>query len=121
MLESGQSSDDISTALNTESEQKVIFTKGTMEVTNQSLPSDLELKEGVSKIYNYNDAFHVILIDKIVPATNKTFEEARGKVVSDYQSFIEENWIKGLNERYKVEINDAELSKVKSQIKTNKN
>ncbi|MCB0448311.1 MAG: peptidyl-prolyl cis-trans isomerase, partial [Gelidibacter sp.] len=121
MLESGQSSDDISTALNTESEQKVIFTKGTMEVTNQSLPSDLELKEGVSKIYNYNDAFHVILIDKIVPTTNKTFEEARGKVVSDYQSFIEENWIKGLNERYKVEINDAELSKVKSQIKTNKN
>ena len=88
-----------------------------METSNQSLPIDLELKEGVSKIYNYNDAFHVILINSIKPASNKTFDEAKGKATSDYQGFIEENWLNTLNNRYKVIVNEDVLTKVKSQIK----
>lgn len=116
LLEKGVSDEDISKEMNSEAEQKVIFTKGIMETDHQALPKDLELKEGVSKLYQYNDAYHVLMIHKIMPSENKTFEEARGKVISDYQNDIEEHWIDTLNKRYKVEINNKALKNVKNQI-----
>ena len=115
-LKNGKSQEDISAMLNTETSQNVIFTKGVMETDNKSLPKDLELKKGVSKVYNYNDAFHVIVVNDIMPKGNKTFEEAKGKVISDYQNSIEEQWLETLNKQYKVKIDDKVLQKVKKQL-----
>lgn len=36
----------------------------------------------------------------------KTFEEARGKVISDYQNYLEAAWLKDLEERYPATINE---------------
>ncbi len=117
LLQKGKSDEEISAELNSEAEQKVIFTKSVMETDHQSLPKDLELKEGVSKIYQYNDAYHVLMIHKVLPSASKTFDEAKGKVISDYQNTIEENWLKALNSRYEVDINSKALKNVKNQIK----
>ena len=67
-------------------------------------------------MYHYNDAFHVIWINEVIPSTNKTFEEAKGRVISDYQNDIEATWLQSLNDRYKVEVNADVLAKVKAQI-----
>ena len=55
----------------------------------------------------------------VLPKTQKTFEEAKGAVISDYQTIKEENWLKVLRSKYSVEVNDAVLNEVKSQIKNN--
>ncbi len=116
LLQQGLTEEAINAQLNTETEQKVIFTKGVMETDHQSLPPGLDLKKGVSKVYQYNDAYHVLVIKEVLPSTGKTFEEAKGKVISDYQNAIEEQWLQSLNERYKVEINPKTLKNIKSQI-----
>ncbi|WP_262733624.1 peptidylprolyl isomerase [Gaetbulibacter sp. NE] len=116
LFKAGKTVDEINTQLNTDKEQKVIFTRGIMDTQHQSLPKDFEYKEGLSKIYNYNGAYHVIKVDKVLPKSTKTFEEAKGMVISDYQNYIEQNWLKSLNETYKVEVDNAVLEKVKSQI-----
>lgn len=116
LLEDNKSVEEISDKLNTESEQKVIFTKGIMDTTHQALPEDFEFKKGVSSIYKFNDSYHVAMVEEVYPSGPKTFEEARGSVVSDYQNYIEENWLNTLHERYNVEINQDVLAKVKSQI-----
>lgn len=115
-LKKGKTTDEIHAMLNTDSKQHVIFTKGVMETDNQSLPADLELKKGISKVYHYNDAYHIVVINDIMPAASKTFEEAKGKVISDYQNSIEEQWLEILNKKYKVEIDNRVLDKVKQQI-----
>ncbi len=117
LLKKGRTDSEISTKLNTESSQKVIFTKGMMETDHQSLPKDLVLEQGLSKIYNYNDAYHVMMINKVIPSENKTFEEAKGKVISDYQTMIEDTWMTDLKKRYKVEVNQKALETVKNKIK----
>ncbi|MEZ4802567.1 MAG: peptidylprolyl isomerase [Gelidibacter sp.] len=116
MFEKGMSDDEISSKLNSEAEQKVIFTKGIMETDHQALPKNLELKEGISKVYQYNDAYHVVMINKVISSTNKSFEEAKGRVISDYQNNIEENWLKSLHDRYKVDINSKVLKNIKNQL-----
>lgn len=40
---------------------------------------------------------------------NKSFDEARGQVISDYQQELENEWIKILRSKYTVKINDEEL------------
>ncbi|WP_353779532.1 peptidylprolyl isomerase [Winogradskyella sp. 3972H.M.0a.05] len=116
MMKASKSTEDIHKALNSGEEQKVIFTKGVKSVDDVSLPKDLDVKTGISKIYNYNDAFHVIDVKKVLPESFKTFEEARGRVIGDYQNKIEADWIDELHGRFKVKIDNTILEKVKQQI-----
>ncbi|MBA6152668.1 peptidylprolyl isomerase [Gelidibacter maritimus] len=116
LLRRGQSADDISKELNTQNEQKVMFTKGIRPSSDESLPQDGILRTGLSKVYRYNDAYHVVKVNALLPKTNKTFDEAKGKIISDYQNRLEANWLESLNERYEVVIDADVLQKVKSQI-----
>ena len=117
LLQNGASIEKIKAELNSDKEQKVIVTNGIMELGHQMLPQDLELKEGVSKIYEKNDAFHVIKVNKVIPKTNKTFEESKGNVINDFQNEIEKNWVQTLKEHFKVVIHKDVLAKVKSQMR----
>jgi peptidyl-prolyl cis-trans isomerase SurA len=44
----------------------------------------------------------------------KKLEDARGQVTSDYQEYLEEEWIKALREKFPVTVNQALLTKIKS-------
>jgi peptidyl-prolyl cis-trans isomerase SurA len=116
MMNQDLGTDNINTQMNN-SNQKVIFTKGIYPKESDILPVDLELKNGISKIYKHNDAYHVVLINQVIPSTMQTLEEARGKVVNDYQNKIETNWLLELKSRFPVEVNEKVLKKVKSQLK----
>ena len=41
-------------------------------------------------------------IEEIMPAENKSFEEAKGYVISDYQNELEEKWVTDLQGRYNI-------------------
>jgi peptidyl-prolyl cis-trans isomerase SurA len=116
LLQNGATVEDIKAQLNSDKEQKVIVTNGILELGHQMLPQDFEMKVGISKIYELNDAFHVALVNKLVPKTNKTFEESKGNVINDFQNDIEKKWIQSLKENFKVSIDQNVLNKVKSQI-----
>ena len=115
LLQEGKTEDEIKKNINTQ-KQNVIFTNGVFEISNPKLPSDLDTTEGVSKVYNHNGGFHVLNILNVLPSSNKTLTQAKGKVVSDYQSQIEKLWIKDLKSRFKVEVNNKVLQKLKSKI-----
>ncbi len=117
MMKNKKSEEQIKQALDTNSKKNIIFTKGIFNVDDPKLPANLKLEQGVSEIYSHNDAFHVINILSVLPAGIKTLEEAKGNVINDYQTEIEANWIDGLYKRFKVEINENALEKVKTKIK----
>lgn len=120
LLKKGESAENISKVLNTDKEQKVIFTKGIKPSNDPSLPTEGVFRTGLSKIYQYNDAYHIVKVNALLPKTNKTFDEAKGKIISDYQNTLEANWLESLNERYEVKINADVLQRVKSQIEQQK-
>ncbi|HSZ26313.1 MAG TPA: hypothetical protein VK766_11355, partial [Cytophagaceae bacterium] len=53
-----------------------------------------------------------VVINKIEAPRNKTFEEARGLAISDYQSYLEKEWIAALKKKYPVIIYNEELQKL---------
>ncbi len=111
-----KSQEEIKAQLNSGKKQNVIFTSGTYSVNDPILPEGLDLKTGISKIYEHNNAFHVVNIEEFLPSRVKTLEEAKGVVINDYQTQIEDNWLNGLKNRFKVVVNKDVLKSIKSQV-----
>lgn len=116
MMKKGKSEDEINEVLNTTDKQNVIFTKGIYSIDNPILPSSFKAKEGVSKVYKHNEAFHVIDVKTVLPAGQKTLKEAKGSVINGYQTEIEAKWIKDLYNRFKIEVNKDVLNNIKAKI-----
>lgn len=117
LLQKGMALPQIKALINGNDKIDVIFTVDTMDANHQALPKAFEFNEGISKIYNHNDAFVLVQVKKLLPETQKTLEEAKGSVVSDYQAYKEENWLKKLANKYKVTVNNDALESVKIQLK----
>jgi peptidyl-prolyl cis-trans isomerase SurA len=102
--------------MNKDDEVNVIFTTGLMDVENQVLPENFELKEGVSEIYKQDDSYIVVKVKGIYHSKQKLLEEAKGQVVSDFQAYKEKEWLEELQNKYKISINNEALNEVKSII-----
>ncbi len=53
-----------------------------------------------------------VTISRIEPARGKTFAEARGTVINEYQANLEQQWLTGLKQKYPVQINETEMRKL---------
>ncbi|QHL88799.1 OmpA family protein [Nibribacter ruber] len=54
----------------------------------------------------------LVKIDQIEPAGPKALNETRGAVISDYQNYLEKEWVKELRQKYPVSVNQAEVEKL---------
>jgi peptidyl-prolyl cis-trans isomerase SurA len=73
--------------------------------------SQVEGKEGSYTLEKDGRVYHVV-IQNILPPSYKTLNETRGIVTSDYQAYLEQEWIKSLREQYPVTVNQAEIEKL---------
>jgi peptidyl-prolyl cis-trans isomerase SurA len=55
---------------------------------------------------------YAVIIDKTLPAGPKTLAEARGQATSDYQTYLEKEWITQMRQKYPVKVNEAEVNKL---------
>jgi len=62
-----------------------------------------------TKNENDNSVSYSYIIRMYPANEQRTFAAARGFVINDYQAFLEENWIKELEKKYPVKINEAVL------------
>lgn len=116
LLSEGKTPDEIKESLNTADKVNVLITKGVFENGQRELPSNFEVKEGVSGVYSNEDEFSVVRVTEVFPIGVKDLEVIKGKVMSEYQNFLEKEWIKELRQKYKVEIHKKALKRVKKEL-----
>ena len=110
-----QSNQIIDETLNKE-QQNVIFSSGELELEHSALPKGIKFETGISKVIKENANYYVVNVKALKPTTPKTFEEAKGQLVADYQIALESEWIKELRTKFKVDINQDVLAKVNALI-----
>lgn len=114
LLKKGKSGKEIETALNTADRINIMAKSGVMDVA--TLPTGYQMKKGNSKVLHSGDYYYAVQTKEIKPAGPKTLDEARGRVISDYQTFLEENWANELSSEYSVQRNDEAFTKVKAYL-----
>ncbi len=55
-----------------------------------------------------------VILKKLRSPEPKELNEARGQITSDYQNYLEAEWIKQLKQKYPVEVDESLLSRIKS-------
>lgn len=116
MLENNESIEAIKKQINSEKAISVSFIKDTVTASHQALPKDFNMQKGVSKVFKHNDAYSVVKVNAVLPKTQKTFEEAKGKVISDFQEYKEKMWLDELSKKYQVNVNQDVLKQVKKDL-----
>ena len=117
MLKTGKSAEDIKKALNTDKVVDIMISEGIYEEGNAVIPKNVTVKAGVTDVLQNGAYFYVTKVKKILPAGEKTFEEAKGKVINDYQQNLEENWVSELKKEFTVVVNQNVFEKVKRDLK----
>lgn len=111
LLKKGVSVDDLKNK-----ESKVVVSQGMFQMNDKEIPTAYAYSNGVSKVFKHNNQYVVINAIKQVVPTQQEFEEIKGKVINDYQLQLEKDWLVELKAKYKVEINQDVLNKLKETL-----
>jgi peptidyl-prolyl cis-trans isomerase SurA len=116
MLLKGEGADAIKAKLNSKQKVSVMEKNGTYEQDNTALPKGIVWKEGVSNVIKDGNYYYVVNIKKTLPAGPKTLEEAKGRVINDYQQYLESTWVDDLKKESTVKVNQDVFEKVKKEL-----
>lgn len=83
------------------------------EADHEALKKNPPVKKGLSPDIHENGQVIIINTKEIAEATPKTIAEARGIITSDYQTYLEKEWLESLRKKYPVEINNEVLYSIR--------
>ncbi len=106
MANEGKSSDEIKAKLSKKMTGAVVITEQKAERGESSNTDKLYDKKGVVDIANENNQYKFNYVVGIVAPEPKILREAKGLVTSDYQNYLEKEWIKELKAKYPVTVNE---------------
>ncbi|WP_235827792.1 peptidylprolyl isomerase [Flavobacterium amnicola] len=115
LLKSDVKLDDIKAKLNTKDAVNVMIKEEILEEGDAT--KKIAFKVGLSEIYKDKDFYYVNKVIKVIPAGPKTLEETKGRVINDYQQYLEDNWVSELKKEFKVNTNTAVFEKLKATMK----
>lgn len=116
-LKQGKSADYIKEKLNVKGAVDIIANEGIFDENSDALPKGKK-ENGISDVVKEGDYYFVMKINKHLETAPKTLEEAKGKVINDYQQYLEEKWVSDLKQEFKISVNQPVFEKVKKQIKS---
>lgn len=116
LIEKGKASADIVKQINGDAPtRKVSLIQGKYEKGQYDLVDKTDRKPGLKEtIYNKDGSITIIHILREVGPEPKLLNEAKGYIVSDYQEYLEKQWIESLKQNYPLQVNEDVL---KSLIK----
>ena len=105
-----QSNDKILKNINKESPLNLQIQSDTFEENDNVYIQKSEKKLGLNSDIVLDDGSVVLVyVKNKIPATNKDLSDVKGKVISDYQSHLENQWIDKLRKKYTIKINKEVL------------
>jgi peptidyl-prolyl cis-trans isomerase SurA len=108
--------DDLMLAkFNKKSDSLLVITDGKWFTGDYQELDKIEWKTGVVSrtIKNYPS---IIVISKVIEPEPLPFEEVQGEMMSGYQDYLENDWIRQLKSKYNVKVDELVLSEVKKSL-----
>jgi len=89
------------------------YEKGDNEITDQ-----VKWIKGLSQpvFQKDNNDGAIVLIEHILPTGQKSFKEATGIVIADYQDLLQKQWVSKLKKEYPIHINQKVLEELEKKF-----
>jgi peptidyl-prolyl cis-trans isomerase SurA len=113
MLSEGADNVKIANEINKDTQLNLQVEEGLFAKEDKDVLSQVNWKAGISENINFNNQVVIVLVKNVVASTPKKLSESKGLVTSDYQTYLEEQWIKELRAKYKFTINQDVLHSIK--------
>jgi len=67
---------------------------------------------GMHDLGDINGSYYMVSIKGTKPPQDKKLSEVKGVVISDYQDYLEKQWLAGLSKKYEIKVDDYEVKKL---------
>jgi len=118
-LDKGKSRAEVMKDLNIESKLNLNIDSATVELKELGEWAPLVEKKaepGRTDITEVHERYKQAVIISVEAPRAKELSEAKGRVISDYQSYLEKAWIEELRAKYTVKVNEDVLQEVISEL-----
>jgi peptidyl-prolyl cis-trans isomerase SurA len=88
--------------------QKVLVEEGENEIVDA-----MEGKPGLGPVVSTDGTEQFVILKGVRPPEPKELNEARGQITSDYQNYLEKQWIEELKQKYPVKVDRTLLAEIK--------
>jgi len=102
----GKTGDEIKAKVNKKMTGSLVITQQKAEQTENATSENLWSKKGVVDVKDENGIFKFYVVEGIVAPEPKDLKDTRGIATSDYQGYLEKEWIKNLRAKYPVTVNE---------------
>lgn len=96
-------------AINEKSELNARHRSGKFDIEKTAYLKSTKFTEGINKPFMSEGKAYVVNVRELLPPGQKEFNEAKGAITSDYQNYLEKEWLKKLEQKHKVVINKEVL------------
>lgn len=116
MIEKGVKQEEIVEAINQSSQLNLKTEQKKYEKGNNPIVDQVDWEKGVSKNIEAEGRQFFVHIKEVIEPSYKTLDDARGIITSDYQSYLEKNWIDSLRSKYEFSVDTTVLKELKSEL-----
>jgi peptidyl-prolyl cis-trans isomerase SurA len=95
--------------INKDSELNLRVRTGKFETATTSYLKNQVIKKGVNPVYQFENKFYVVKVDELLPAGPKLLSEAKGAATSDYQTYLEKQWLEEIAKKHPIIVNKQVL------------
>ena len=106
--------DEIQSKINKKSSLNMDLNKGLFVSGENDFIDQVQWTKGLSDFIYDQQNVKMIYIHEVIPPTEKKLKEAKGTITSDYQDFLEKEWLAELKDKYSVTINSFVFELLKS-------
>ncbi|MCF8416333.1 MAG: peptidyl-prolyl cis-trans isomerase [Crocinitomicaceae bacterium] len=91
--------------INKDSELNLRVRTNKFDKESTSFLKGRDMKIGLNKAFELDGKFYIIKVTELLDPKEKEFSEAKGAATSDYQNFLEKNWLEELAKKHAIKIN----------------
>ena len=105
---------------NKESALTLQVVEGLFESGDNPLIDSVNWQPGIYEVAT-GEIENIVVIYEVLENQPKKLKDVKGLVISDYQNYLEKNWLEELKKEYTVEINERTLDKIKKAYRKRSN
>jgi peptidyl-prolyl cis-trans isomerase SurA len=98
--------------LNTQNPLAVQIQQRTFQKGDNKVMDDYLTRPAGTYTTQRDGRYYAVVVKQALPAGPKALGDARGQATSDYQNYLEKQWIEQLRQQYPVQVNEAEVTKL---------